>query len=402
MGFYAASPGGIAAFVDDRGGAWGGGDDEILFHEIAHHFMLQYRPMAYPAWFVEGFAEYVMTAQIKGTTIDFGRPSATRVSWLKNVRWLPMERVLFGGSGGPRNERALFYAQSWLVAHYLMRDEGRREKFKAYVAALNRGVPAREAFTAQFGDVKAFGGAVEAYARRGMTYSRLTRLSAKASPAIRVETLPPSAEELLPAEAALYVGQRGDYAAKILAKVRAEAARHPGDGYARRVLATAEVLHGDPAKGEALLDELLKASPNEAAILYLKGMRHLLAGRSDPAKKEAHFKAARPWFVKAHKADPNHWQTLARYGESLTTESRFGSENTMNILLKAQQLAPQVVELTMNAANLLLIRGHAEEAEALVLPLASHPHNVQLAADAQALVERARAAKKAPARPAGE
>ena len=405
-GFYTATPSGIAAFVDDGGGTWGGGDDEVLFHEIAHHFMLQYRPVAYPAWFVEGFAEYVMTTNIKGANIDFGLPSAARLAWLKNARWLPFERVLFEGSGGSREERSLFYAQSWLLAHYLMRDEGRREKFKAYVTALNQGVPPLEAFTAQFGDVKSFGRAVEAYARRDMTYSRFTRKSVAAAPAIRLVPLPASAEELLPSEAALYVGQKDQYAQRVLAKVRAEAAKHPGDAYARRVLATAEVLHGDPARGEALLDELLKASPEDADLLYLKGMRYVLAGRADEAQRRALFKQARPWFVKVHKADPNHWRALARYGESLTTESSFATQNTLDILLKAQQLAPQVAELTMNAANLLLVRGHPEEAEALILPLASHPHNSQLAADAQALLARARAAKKpatsSSATPAGE
>ena len=406
MGFYTASPSGIAAFVDDRGGAWGSDSDEILFHEIAHHYMMQYRPMAYPAWFVEGFAEYVMTAKFKEKTIDFGVPSANRAYWLRSARWLPWERVLFERSGGSPEERSLFYAQSWLIAHYMMRDEARRQKFKAYIQAVNRGTPPRDAFTAQFGELKAFGRLIEGYAARQMTYSRLTRASAAATPEIRIETLPPSAEHLLPMEAALYTGQREEYARALLPKVRAEAARHAGDAYAKRVLATAEVLHGDAAKGEAALDELLKSSPNDAELLYLKGMRHLLAGRADGSKKAEQFKLARPWFVRAHKADPNHWQTLARYGESLSTESRFESESTLNVLLKAQELAPQVAELTMNAANLLLIRGHHEDAEALVLPLASHPHNAELAAAAQALLERARNGRKtaspAGARPAGE
>ena len=38
VGFYTATPSGIAAFADDRSGLSGAGDEEILFHEIAHHF----------------------------------------------------------------------------------------------------------------------------------------------------------------------------------------------------------------------------------------------------------------------------------------------------------------------------------------------------------------------------
>lgn len=397
-GFYAASPAGMAVFVDDGAGGWGSGNDEILFHEIAHHFMMQYRPAAYPPWFVEGFAEYVMTAKLKDKTIDFGLPSTNRAQWLSRARWLPVERVLFERAPAHAEERAMFYAQSWLLAHYLMRDEGRRQKFKAYVAALSIGVPAREAFQQQFGEAKEFGRALEKYTGQ-LTYSRLTRASAAAAPVVRLEALTPAAEDLLPAEAALHIGQRDKYATTVLEKVRSEAAKHPNDLYAKRVLAMAEVLHGDAARGEAILDQLLASTPGDAELLYLKGMRHLVVGRADEGKRKESFAIARPWFARAHKADPNHWRALARYAESLSTDPRFNSQNTLNIALLAQELAPQVTELTMNAANLLILRNRPREAEVLLLPLASNPHNPALAAAAQGMIDRARSRVRTNATP---
>ena len=44
-GFYTATPDGIGAFIDNSEESSG---NEILFHEYAHHFMMQYRPNAYP------------------------------------------------------------------------------------------------------------------------------------------------------------------------------------------------------------------------------------------------------------------------------------------------------------------------------------------------------------------
>lgn len=395
-GFYTATPSGIAAFADDRSGGWGEGDEEILFHEIAHHFMLQYRPSAYPAWFVEGFAEYVMTAKFKAKTIEFGQPSMNRAAWLRNARWLPFEKVLFETPPRRPDEAALYYAQSWLAAHYLMRDDARREKFRAYLRAIATGTAPREAFTQQFGDVKAFDRAIENYAARHLTFTRRTRSSAAVAPAVKVETLPEAADALLLSDAAMHVGVREDHAPPLLGRVRSEAAKRPGDAYARRVLAKAEVLHGDAAKGDALLDELLRGTPADAELLYLKGMRHLRAGRADEAQRSKHFKQAQGWFARAHKADRYHFPTLARYAESLRTDQRFNSDNTMEIMLLARELAPQVEELTMNAASLLLLRGHFQEAEAILRPLASHPHDARLAAAAQALVDRARARNKAP------
>jgi hypothetical protein len=114
------------------------------------------------------------------------------------------------------------------------------------------------------------------------------------------------------------------------------------------------------------------------------------ARRGDDAKER---KLAQPWFVKAHKVDPNHFQTLVRYAESLSGSPRFVSENTQNILLLAHELAPQVSGITMSAAQMLLERGQFDQAALLLTPLASSPHEPELAAVAQALLRQARARK---------
>ena len=76
---------------------------------------------------------------------------------------------------------------------------------------------------------------------------------------------------------------------------------------------------------------------------------------------------------------------------------RFTSENTLNILLLANELAPQVAEVRMKAASVLLAQKKFAEAESMVLPLASDPHNARLAAAAQRLLAAARAKGAAPA-----
>jgi hypothetical protein len=400
-GFYTANSNGIAAFVDDRGGGWGG-NEEILFHEIAHHFMLQYRPSAYPAWFVEGFAEYVATAEFKDRFIDFGQPSANRAGWLRNAHWLPFEKVLFEPIPRDPQDRSLFYAQSWLLSHYMMRDDARREKFRSYLTAIATGKPPREAFAEQFGELRAFERSVQTYAARQMTFTRITRASAAAAPQVKLEALPASADALLLAEANMHIGVGPAHVAPFLERVRTEAAKYPNDAFAKRVLAKAEVLYGDSAAGEKMTDALLAAAPNDAELLYLKGMHYLRAGRAGGQARPELFKQARSWFVRAHKADQFHVPTLARYGESLTTDPKFNSDNTMEVLLLAHDLAPQVSELSMNAANLLLLRGRFKEAENILLPLASNPHNPGLAAAAQLLLEKARAKQRPGPAPAAK
>ena len=61
-----AKPAGAIAVVPRNTGTDGVFTGQlVLFHEYAHHFMLQYAPAAYPAWYVEGFAEVVSTASFE-------------------------------------------------------------------------------------------------------------------------------------------------------------------------------------------------------------------------------------------------------------------------------------------------------------------------------------------------
>jgi Flp pilus assembly protein TadD len=396
-GVYVAGSTGILAVVDESAAGEG---QETLLHEVAHHFMKQYRPLPYPAWYVEGFAEYASTVTFRKDVIEYGRPSVGRAYTLVKGKWLPVERILFGDVPTEREAMDAFYAQSWLLAHYLLRNAEMRPKFAAYLAAAAQGDEPRKAFASAFPmPIPDLERELRAYSKRGMTYTRFKRASEAAAPAVAISRLPASADGLLLLRATMEAGPADE--AGLLAKVRTAAAAHQ-DEFARRILAQAEALHGDPAKADALLAPLLAAHPADSELYYLKGMRHLRAGRESD-DEEAQFRLARTAFARAHKADPNHWQTLLRYAEALRANERFVSDNTINILLLAQELAPQAQEATMNAAGLLVARKRWAEAERLLLPLTGDPHNPGLARAARRLLEQARArGGPGAARPAGE
>jgi Flp pilus assembly protein TadD len=194
----------------------------------------------------------------------------------------------------------------------------------------------------------------------------------------------------------MHIGVGPSYVEGHLAKVRAAAARYPDDAYAKRVLAEAEVTLGDGAKGEKLLAELLATAPGDSELLYLRGMRSLRAAREDEERASAHLRSARGWFAQSHKADENRFQTLIRYAESLSATERFTSENTLNIMLLANQLAPQVSEVAMNTATVLMAHKRYKEAENLLMPLASNAHDPGLAAAAQVMLAQVRGKNGAP------
>jgi Flp pilus assembly protein TadD len=389
-GFYSAAPTGIAAFVDASAGGDMAGPNQILFHEYAHHFMMQYYDSAFPAWFVEGFAEYMSTAAFTDRHVELGRPSRMRAGWVSATgEWLPMQQILFQPAEGRRIDGAGFYAQSWLLTHYLLNDPARYARFTRYVQALGRHEDPRHAFEASFGfGAEEMHRRLLRYASGSIYYRRMERASIAQAPQITITRLPASAEWLLLAQAGMQTGREPSEAQ--LVRIRREAARL-GDPFAKRVLAEAETMHGDRAIAQRLLDELLAISPNDVELLYLRGMVHVVAAReADAEARAAEFRRARIWFSRAHLLDQDHFLTLYRYAQSFAGEPEFASENNLNVLLLAHQLAPQIAEIRMNAASLLLMRGEFEHAEALLLPLASTAHSGRLAEAARTMIERAR------------
>ena len=386
-GFYRATPDGIAALVDAREQGRG---NEILFHEYAHHFMWQYAPSPYPTWYVEGFAEYYATARFEGQRIDVGNFSPGRAQAIVAGNWLPIDRLLFAQPRSlDRESRASYYALSWLLVHYFYSTPERQEMLRRYLASPRTGDPAAALQAATGLTPQALLDELRRYIRGGrIRYHQLVRPQ-EVVPAVTITTLPRSADDLLPYEAALRIGiDRADEQA-YLQRIRAAAARHPQDRFAMRVLAQAEARFGDPAAADRLLETLMAEAPQDAELMYFKGRRHLTAAENGE-EWEQEARLARPWFARAHRIDPNHFQTLYRYAQSLRGDRNFGSENTSNILLLAHQLAPQVAEIRMNAARQLLARGQVDDAETLLRPLASDPHNSALAQAAQRLLQQAR------------
>jgi Flp pilus assembly protein TadD len=213
-------------------------------------------------------------------------------------------------------------------------------------------------------------------------------------PPVTITAMPRSAGDLILYEAALRTGVSDENGPAYLQRIRAIAARYPDDPLAMRVLAHIELRFGDGAVADRLLDRLLAASPNDAELLYLKGMRWLVAAESDNPPERAGA-TARTWFGRAQRADPNHYQTLFRFAQSLRGEASYTSENTSNVLLLAHQLAPQVVDITFNAASLLIARRDFAQAIALLMPLVASPHDPGISRAAREMVERAEAEMRA-------
>lgn len=409
-GFYSASNEGLVSAVATEGSL---DADDVLFHEYGHHFMLDNFPVAYPAWFVEGFAEYFMTAEITDEGVKVGNYNPDRVEALFLSAWLPWDEVFAKTTGETRRQSlAAYYSQAWLLAHYMYSSPERTAKLDKAITAIAAGAPPMSAFEA------ATGLSSDALTRELRRYRKLPMFLVRppkvAPETVQVARLTAGEAEFVLDHARLILSPTGKLDQAYLDDVRRRAQRHPDDAFAQRTLARAEFVMGDVAAGEAIMKALLAARPDDAENLLMTGTGQVLAGmrEREPEDRQTRFRAARPVLAKAYAVDKNDFRPLYAYALARSVEPEFPSDNDVTVLLQARALAPSVQENALRAGLALLRKGRLEDARRVLGPVVNNPHGGAFAAQARALLAgkseseaeaaaSGEAAEAEPAQPAG-
>lgn len=395
VGVYLATSEDIFAVAHSRGRY----DDSIL-HEYVHHFMLANFPYAYPAWLVEGYAEYFMTFTVDEKAITWCQYSPVRAAWLVHGHWIPVSTLISSHRGELKNmeEVAQFYAQGWALTHYFMSTPERRAQLAAYLKAVGSGKPSLEAMEAATGmDAVRLHQALKTYVKGRLVYSSVS--PAQFPPgAVTVTTLPPSADDLLLLAQRLKVGTKPEKRAALAQEVRRAAARHPGDSFAMVTLGHAELHFGDPAAGERVLAELLLREPDNVEALQLMATERMRSARgaATPAEAKSLRGQARAFLGRAYRADPAAYYTLYLLGLSREPEADYPTDNDVTTWVQAYNLAPQMPMIRIGLAKALMRKGDFEQAIRLLEPLANSPHNGSLRTLAQTLTALARERKPPP------
>jgi hypothetical protein len=389
-GVYIANDEDIYAVALRRGG------EAVLFHEYFHHFMLQNFSAAYPAWLVEGFAEYYSTAEIVGEgVIEVGRPDPRTLDWLARAEWISLDRLLSQRFFEIRRteDRATFYPVAWLLTHWLLSE--RPEQMAAYMQAVGRGGdPARSLEDVTGLSLTEIERALRRHLRGSMPYVRLTYEIPE--PTFEIATLPASADDLLLLNQALKTSSTPERRAQLPGLVRAAAARHPDDLLARRALGHAELHFGDRDVGEDVLHDVVARWPDDVEALQLLGQVHLTQAEEadDPAMELALVREARGYLARANAARPGDYITVALLARSREGMDGYPNVNDLDTWIVAVQLAPQLAEPRLGAAQALMLADRQPEAIILLRPLAASPHGGGAARMAATLIAAAEAGER--------
>jgi hypothetical protein len=91
--------------------------------------------------------------------------------------------------------------------------------------------------------------------------------------------------------------------------------------------------------------------------------------------------------AKVHALDPSDFRPLYDYSLCRSADPAFPTENDVDVLLEARELAPSVQEISFRAGLALLRRDRREDALKVLGPVLNNPHGGEMAERARALIE---------------
>lgn len=400
-GFYRPSEDGVFAIaVRERGSL------DTLLHEYAHHFMMGSSGSGYPGWFIEGYAEYFMTADLSPRRVAIGDFNKGRADWLQYGRWLPMADIVTNRPSqyGDGNAVAMYYAQAWLLTHWLMSDATRTRQMLNYFSRLRAGESSTAALEAATGMTMAeIDRALKVYVR-GRVPMKSFSAEQFPVPQVTVTTLSPGEDSLLLLNLRLSnVSNDKDQRATLLSEVRNRAAAFPNDPFAQRLLARAEIRMGDRQAGETIVRDLVEAKPDDTESLLLLAESRIMTARDDEEVDRATAMGeARRYLARAYALDDTDFRTLSMLSTTRNGAPGFPNDNDMETLLAAVEFAPQIPSIRLSTAQAHAARGEYDRAIAMLEPMASNPHGDRGSAIARTLIGSYRSRQGGETSPAAE
>lgn len=395
-GFYTPSAEDVFAIaVNERTSGRNTGSAErvgevVLLHEYAHHFMLGNFGRLYPAWFIEGFADYWGNTDIDGETTYIGRHSNNRMAWLREGNWIEMDEFLSNPMWKVNKFRAgTYYPIAWLLTHWFMSDTARTAQLAEYLRLYGEGVSSIEAIQRATGLTPAqLETQLRAYSRGALNYTGLQIQWPEAH--VTVTQMPESADDLLLLGQRLTRSLSEDQARDTVAQIRRLAARYPNDPLALLVLGHAEAHFGDRTAGEAVLTRLLDMEPDNVQALQFMATIRMAQGAEDGADKAAFMGQARAFLAHAYQVDDANYATFLLLARTREGAPGYPNENDIATWELAQQLAPQLPEARLGLSSALIAVQQNARAIDLLQPLANNPHDRKNAFAARVLIARAR------------
>jgi hypothetical protein len=344
----------------------------VLQHEYIHYFMMQHFPAAYPAWYVEGYAELLATIRFnEDGTFHVGDPPQYRAFQIFQLRQFPIEDMLNQQHELSGYEGFQFYGTGWLLAHYLNFDPQRLAQLNEYLVAIGEGEDSLTAARRIFGDLDEIDRALRAY-RDGPFPGYDVTMPGYVEPQVQMRPLTAIEEQLIREEMELRRGVSKDDAANIAGDIRRKAGDPmPGDPHALGLLARAYWHAEDYDNALATAERLMQLDDSNIIGPLVASWVASERSEEDPSWQERAVQyAADALFIDEH--DPR--SRIAYYYSFLAADMEV-PENAVIALEQAFDTAGSDPTYRVFLSRQLIYEDRLDAAKQVLQPIAFRGHN---------------------------
>lgn len=343
----------------------------VVFHEYAHELMNGNIKGETQPWFEEGYAEYFSTVQVDGKQIKLGyKPPPGDMEVLGSMSWMKVSDLFrVEHSSRTYNEgdrRSVFYAESWLVLHYLFSSQ-QVLKVANYLDAVDQKLSIEDAIQRSFGMSAAqFDKALHDYYSGHMRYFTIPAPNAQ-EPADFSTTSISSADAK--AELADVHLHSVDYLEQSVKEFEAVLAMDPQNGAALRGLGYAALRKRELDRAGDYFRKAVQHDSNDPRVYYYSA---LLGNQEDSSFDQARLNEIKSDLQKSIALDPNFADAHAQLAYACMRSGQ--QDAALASLKKALELSPRNEQYLFNLSQVYLASGKVDDAVAILQPLTNSPN----------------------------
>ena len=350
---------------------------QVVFHEYAHQLLNgNTGPQSQP-WFDEGFAEFFSSIKVKGKEAEIGLPVENDWHFLQKNSLMDVAdlfRVRHNSSIYSENgdRRSLFYAESWLLVHYLY-DHRWLSKLPLYFALGQREIGIDESIRQAFGMSALY---LNNRLRDYLSRDQLRRYR------VSVDSITDGSKYVVRRLAITDVQavladvhvHSADYQGKAVAEFEGVLKVEPENVAALRGLGYAYFIKHQYQQAAECFSKALKHDSDDPRLLYYSA---LLAQSRGPglSNDREQLRVVKEQLEKAVALDPEYadaYRLLA-----LTYASLGKKDQALQTILKAVDLNPRNERYLLNRAQLYMVDGKYDESIAALEELCkAHDHEI--------------------------
>jgi tetratricopeptide (TPR) repeat protein len=332
----------------------------VLYHEFIHHVMRNnYAHL--PLWLHEGIAEYYSTFKVGPDEVRIGLPVPEHLAWLRRHNLIPLTTLFAVNESSPEynesSRRGGFYAESWVLVHYLISgNPDRRRQALEYLRLAQAGAsPDRLLSQGLTADPASLERELRNYVQRYLFDSTRIPIQGKAN--LAMEVRPMAWPDVFYRLGDLLANLDRPEAAT--EHFRAALAAQADHGPSLTGLGQIEEKAGNREAARAYYEKAARLSPDDFLAQYLYAQDQLEEPGPDSLRQ------ARAALNRVVKLRPDLGEAWANLGYSYQQEDQLPPE-AIQALENAHRLLPTRMDVAHNLAIAYARTGRPAKAEELI------------------------------------